>query len=80
MNQAQLLDMHAEYVTAMRMYFVEVDKTCTMLAQCGAEPMTFIERFNIMSQAIVENDAHMAYLGTRSLLLRTAQLGYISAN
>jgi hypothetical protein len=33
-----------------------------------------------MSQGIVENDAHLAYLNTRSLLLKAAQFGYTSSN
>jgi hypothetical protein len=51
-----------------------------MLAECTAEPLTFRERFALLSQGIVENDAHRAYLGTRRLLLGAAQLGYGSAN
>jgi hypothetical protein len=74
------MEMHANCVTAMQTYFVEVEKTSTMLAGCTAEPLTFRERFRLMSQGIVENDAHLAYLGTRSLLLSAAQLGYTSAN
>jgi hypothetical protein len=49
-----------------------------MLAECTAEPLTLRERFKLMSQGIVEKDAHLAYLGARSLLLSAAQLGYAS--
>lgn len=80
MNQAEFMDLHATCVTAMRTYFVQVEKTSTMLAECTAEPLSFRERFRLMSQGIVENDAHMAYLGARSLLLRAAQSGYASSN
>jgi hypothetical protein len=80
MNRAEFLEMHANCVSAMRTYFVQVEKTSTMLAECTAEPLTFRERFTLMSQGIIENDAHLAYLGTRSLLLRAAQLGYASPN
>lgn len=80
MNRAEFLKMHANCVTAMRSYFVEVEKTSTMLAECTTEPPTFRQRFSLLSQGIVEHDAHLAYLGTRSLLLRAAQLGYGSLN
>jgi hypothetical protein len=45
-----------------------------------ANCLTFRERFGIMSQGIIENDAQLAYLGTRSILFRAAQLGYASSN
>jgi hypothetical protein len=80
MNRAEYMEMHANCVTAMRTYFAEVEKTSTMLAQCAAEPLTFRERFRVMSQGIVENNAHLAYLSTRRLLLAAARLGYASSN
>jgi hypothetical protein len=79
-NRQEFLEMHANCVTAMRTYLVEVEKTSTMLVECTAEPLTFRERFTLLSQGIVENDAHLAYLGTRSVLLKAAQLGYGSSN
>ena len=80
MNREEFLEMHANCVTAMRTYFAQVEKTSEMLAGCAAGPLTFSERFRLMSQGIVETDAHLAYLGTRSLLLGAIQLGYGSAN
>jgi len=80
MNREEFLEMHVNCVTAMQAYFVQVEKTSDMLAGCTAGPLTFRERFRLMSQGIVENDARLAYLGTRSLLLRAAQLGYGSSN
>lgn len=80
MNRAQFMEVHANCVTAMHIYFLQVEKTSTMLAECTAEPLTFRERFRLMSQGIVENDAHLAYLGTRSLLFTAARLGYTSSN
>ena len=76
MNRAEFLEMHANCVNAMRTYFVQVEKTSDMLAGCTTEPLTFRERFRLLSQGIVENDAHLAYLGARSLLISTARLGY----
>ena len=80
MNHAQFTEMHANCVTTMRLYFVQVEKMSEMLAECTADPMTFRERFRLMSQGIVENDAHLAYLGSRSLLLSAARLGYSCSN
>jgi hypothetical protein len=80
MSREEFLEMHADCVTAMRSYFVQVEKTSAMLAECTAEPLTFKERFTLTSQGIVENDARLAFLGTRSLLLGAAQLGYAASN
>ena len=80
MNHAEFMEVHANCVTAMRTYFVQVEKMSTMLADCTAEPLTFRQRFRLLSQGVVENDAHLAYLGTRSLLLSAARLGYACSN
>jgi hypothetical protein len=80
MNHDEFMEMHADCVTAMRTYFVQVEKTSSMLAECAAEPSTFRKRFKLMSQGIAENDAHLAYLGARSLLLNASRLGYGSSN
>ena len=76
MNRAEFLEMHANCVTAMRTYFVQVEKTSTMLAERTAEPLGFRERFRLMSQGIAENDAHLTYMGSKSLLYTAARLGY----
>jgi hypothetical protein len=80
MSREEFLEMQANCVTAMRTYFAQVERTSAMLAGCTAEPLSFRERFRLMSQGIVENDAHLAYLNTRSLLLKAAQFGYTSSN
>ena len=80
MNRSEFMEMHADCVTAMRTYFVQAEKMSTMLAECTAEPLTFRERFRLMSQGLVENDAHLTYLGAKSLLLSAARLGYGFSN
>ena len=80
MNRTEFMEMHANCVAALGTYFVEAERTATMLAECSAEPLTFTERFKLMSQGIVENDAHLTYLGTKSLLFRAARLGYGFSN
>ena len=80
MNRSEYMELHGNCVTAMQAYFVEAEKTSAMLAKCTAEPMTFRERFKLMSQGIVENDAHLTYLAAKSLLFNSARLGYGSSN
>jgi hypothetical protein len=74
------MELHAGCVTALGAYFVEAEKTTQMLAECTVEPLTFTDRFKLMSQGIVENDAHLAYLGTKSLLYKAARVGYGLSN
>jgi len=78
MNRTEFMEMHASCVTALGTYFAEAERTTQMLAECSAEPLAFSERFKLMSQGIVENDAHLTYLGTKSLLFNAARLGYAS--
>jgi hypothetical protein len=76
MNRSEFAEMHENCVTAMRAYFAEAEKMSAMLAECTAEAMTFRERFRLMSQGIVENDAHLTYLGSKRVLFNAARLGY----
>jgi hypothetical protein len=64
----------------MLSYFAEVEKSSTMLAGCTSEPLPLEERLTLMSQGIIEHDAHLTYLGAKSLLLNAARLGYGSPN
>lgn len=76
MNRTEFMEMHATCVAAQGTYVAEAERTATMLAGCTEDPLTFTERFKLMSQGIAENDAHLTYLGTKSLLYKAAQLGY----
>jgi hypothetical protein len=78
MNRTEFMEMHASCVAALGTYFAKAERTTQMLAECTAEPLSFSERFKLMSQGIVENDAHLTYLGTKSLLFNAARLGYAS--
>ena len=80
MNRSEFVEMHEMCLIAMRTYFAEAEKMSAMLAECSAEPMTFRERYRLMSQGIVENDAHLTYLGRKSLLFNAARLGYGVSN
>jgi hypothetical protein len=50
--------------------------TATMLAKCTSEPLSFKERFDLMSQGLVENQAYLTYLGAQGLLFHAARSGY----
>jgi hypothetical protein len=76
----EFLEVHTSCTTAMRAYLVEMEKTATMLVECTPEPLSFKERFDLMSQGIVENDAHLTYLGAKSLLFNTARSGHGFSN
>ena len=76
MNHTEFLDLHAACVTSMRSYFVEVEKSSAMLAECTAKPLPLKERLRLMSQDVIEHAAHLTYLSAKSLLLNAARLGY----
>jgi hypothetical protein len=70
------MELHAAYVALIRSYFVEIEKSSTMLAECTAEPLSLEKRLALTSQGIVEQEVHLRYLGAKSLLLNAARLGY----
>ena len=76
MNHTEFMDLHADSVTLMRSYFVEAEKLSTMLAECTEKPLPLKNRLRLASQGIIEHEAHLTYLGAKSLLLNTARLGY----
>jgi len=80
MNQTEFTNLHAASVKLMRSYFVEVEKSSTMLAECTAEPLPLKMRLTLASQGIIEHEAHLTYLGAKSLLLNAARLGYGFSN
>lgn len=79
-NYAEFKAAHETCVTARRAYVVEAEKTATMFAKCTAAPLSFAARFSLLSQEIVENDAHLTYLGSKRILRSAARLGYGISN
>ena len=75
MNHKQFMDLHAACVKSMRSYFVEVEKSSTMLAECNREPLPLKERLMLTSQGIIEQEAHSTYLDSKSLLLDAVRVG-----
>jgi hypothetical protein len=81
-TQIEFIELHAECITATATYFREAQKTSMMLRRSTREPLTFDERFALLSQEIVERDAFLTYLNAKRLLHSAALLGYggISTN
>ena len=80
MNHTEFMDLHADSVMLMRSYFVEAEKLSSMLAECTAKPQPLKRRLTLASQGIIEHEAHLTYLGAKSLLLNTARFGYGFSN
>jgi hypothetical protein len=79
-NHREFMDLHSACVKSMRSYFVEVEKSLEMLAECTAKPMPLRKRLRLTSQGIIEQTAHLTYLSAKSLLLSAAELGYGYSN
>ena len=75
MNHTEFMELHAASVALMRSYFAEVEKLSTMLAECTAEPLPLKRRLALTSQGVIEHEAHLRYLDSKSLLLNAARLG-----
>ena len=80
MTHNEFLELHANCVTALRVYFVEAEKSCVLLRQCTEETLSVTERLGLLSQEIVEKQAHGTHLGNKHLLHDAALLGYGLSN
>jgi len=80
MSHAEFIELHMTSVTSMRAYFVEIEKTSAMLAECTEEPLPLEKRLVLTSQSVIEQEAHLTYLGTKTLLLDAARFGYGYSN
>jgi hypothetical protein len=75
-NQPEFVALHAECIAVTEAYVREAQKTSMMLGNCSQEPLTFRERFALLSQEILEKDAFLMYLAAKRSLYSTALLGY----
>ena len=80
MNRTEFMELHAAFVRLMRSYFVEVEKSSTLLSECTEKPLPLKKRLALTAQGIIEHQAHSTYLGAKSLLLNAARLGYAAPN
>jgi hypothetical protein len=75
MNQIEFSNLHAVSVKLMRSYFAEVEKSSTMLAECTPTPLPLTKRLMLTSQGVIELEAHLTYLDSKSLLLDAVRFG-----
>jgi hypothetical protein len=80
MNHTEFMDLHAASEILMQSYFVEVEKSSAMLAECTAKPLPLKKRLMLTSQAVIEHTAHLTYLAAKSLLVSAARVGYGFSN
>jgi len=80
MNSEEFNQLHADCIVTMRAYFAEAEKTTDLLAKCTVEPLSFTERLGLLSQEIMENEAHARYRSAKALLHGAARLGYGFSN
>jgi hypothetical protein len=76
MDHTEFDELHTSCIDALRAYFAEAETSSQMLANCKAEPLPLKERMALLSQELIEHDAHLTYLGTKRLLHDAALYGY----
>jgi len=76
MNNTEFVALHAEYIAVTETYFREAEKTSAMLGRCTRQPLTSNERFELLSQEILERQAYLMYLGAKRFLHSAALIGY----
>jgi hypothetical protein len=74
------MSLHAASEELMQSYFLEVEKSSAMLAECTAKPLSVKKRLLLTSQGVIEHAAHLTYLSAKSLLISAARLGYGFSN
>jgi hypothetical protein len=76
MDRTEFNDLIAECGSATASYFREAEKTSIMLGKCARQPLTFDERFALLTQEILERDAFLLYVDAKRFLHRAALFGY----
>jgi hypothetical protein len=76
MDRTTFFDLVAECGEVTATYFREAEKTSVMLGKCTQRPLTFDDRFELLTQEILERDAFLIYLDAKRFLHRAALLGY----
>jgi hypothetical protein len=75
-NHKEFMSLHAASVELMESYFVEVEKSSAMLAECTAKPLSLKKRLKLTAQGVIEQAAHLTYLSAKSVLVSAARFGY----
>jgi len=76
MDDLEFRQLHGASEKLMESYFSEVRKSSDLLAECTAEPLPLEKRLKLLSQGIIEHEAHVTYVSAKSVLLDAAQFGY----
>jgi hypothetical protein len=75
MKHTEFVDLHEASEKLMRSYFVEVEKSSAMIADCTEKPLSLQNRLLLTSQGVIEHEAHVTYMDTKSLLLDAVRVG-----
>jgi len=75
-DRTEFITSLAECATVTETYFREAEKTAAMLGRCNQRPLTFDERFALLTQEILERNAYIIYLDAKRFLHRAALVGY----
>jgi hypothetical protein len=75
-NQPEFVALRADCIAVTEAYIREAQKTSMMLGRCSQQPLTFKERFVLLSQEILEQDAFIVYLAAKQFLHSAALHGY----
>ena len=76
MSKKEFSALHSECKAVMDSYLAEMLKTWILMGNCKSEPLSFSARFALLSQEILEKDAHLTYLESKRILHRAALAGY----
>jgi hypothetical protein len=79
-NHKEFMNLHTASEKLMKSYFLEVEKSSAMLAECTYKPLPLKKRLLLASQGVIEQTAHVTYLTAKALLLSAARLGYGFSN
>ena len=76
MTRIEFAALLAECAAVTKAYLMEAEKTSGMLVNCTEKPLSFDQRFALLSQEILEKNAFQNYLGAKRLLHNAALVGY----
>jgi len=75
MNHKEFVVLHAASEKLMRSYFVEVEKSSAMISDCPEKALSLQNSLMLASQGVIEHEAHVTYLDSKSLLLDAVRHG-----
>lgn len=76
MDHTEFTDLCVDCASATAAYLREAEKTSTLLAKCTGQPLTFEDRFALLSQEMIERSAFANYMEAKRFLHSAALRGY----